>query len=59
MIMKYLDHIALFTNSDVTDDSDKVKLMTVHAAKGLEFPHVFLCALNEGIFPSKKTSPIQ
>ncbi len=33
--------------------------MTVHAAKGLEFPHVFLCALNEGIFPSKKTSTIE
>lgn len=29
--------------------------MTVHSAKGLEFPHVFLCAMNEGIFPSKKT----
>ena len=29
--------------------------MTVHAAKGLEFPHVFLCAMNEGIFPSAKT----
>lgn len=56
LLPDYLDHIALFTNSDVTDDSDKVKLMTVHAAKGLEFPHVFLCALNEGIFPSKKTS---
>ena len=53
LLPDYLDHIALFTNSDVTDDSDKVKLMTVHAAKGLEFPHVFLCALNEGIFPSK------
>ena len=59
LLPDYLDHIALFTNSDVTDDSDKVKLMTVHAAKGLEFPHVFLCALNEGIFPSKKTSTIE
>ena len=29
--------------------------MTVHAAKGLEFPHVFLCCLNEGILPSQKT----
>ena len=57
LLPDYLDHIALFTNSDVTDDSDKVKLMTVHAAKGLEFPHVFLCALNEGIFPSRK--PLQ
>ena len=28
--------------------------MTVHAAKGLEFPHVFLCGMNEGIFPSRK-----
>ena len=36
LLPDYLDHIALFTNSDVTDDSDKVKLMTVHAAKGLE-----------------------
>lgn len=59
LLPDYLDHIALFTNSDVTDDSGKVKLMTVHAAKGLEFPHVFLCALNEGIFPSKKTSTIE
>ena len=36
LLPDYLDHIALFTNSDVTDDSDKVKLMTVHAAKGLD-----------------------
>ena len=51
----YLAHIALFTNSDAEDRSDKVKLMTVHAAKGLEFPYVFLCEMNEGIFPSRKT----
>ena len=51
----YLAHIALFTNSDAEDASDKVKLMTVHAAKGLEFPYVFLCEMNEGIFPSGKT----
>ena len=51
----YLAHIALFTNSDTPEDADKVKLMTVHAAKGLEFPNVFLCELNEGIFPSRKT----
>jgi DNA helicase-2/ATP-dependent DNA helicase PcrA len=29
--------------------------MTVHSAKGLEFPYVFLCAMNEGVFPSRKT----
>lgn len=55
----YLAHVALFTNSDAEDHSDKVKLMTVHTAKGLEFPYVFLCALNEGIFPSKKTNTLQ
>jgi len=33
-----------------------VKLMTVHAAKGLEFPAVFLCGLSEGIFPTKRAN---
>ncbi|WP_235829103.1 ATP-dependent helicase [Christensenella intestinihominis] len=55
----YLAHVALFSNGDAGDAGDKVKLMTVHAAKGLEFPYVFLCAMNEGIFPSKKTSTLQ
>ena len=51
----YLDHIALFTNQDTGDKGDRVRMMTIHTAKGLEFPYVFLCGLNEGIFPSKKT----
>ena len=51
----YLSHVALFTNADGQEAGDKVKLMTVHAAKGLEFPYVFLCEMNEGIFPSRKT----
>lgn len=55
----YLSHVALFTNNDAADNSDKVKLITVHSAKGLEFPYVFLCAMNEGVFPSKKTDTIQ
>lgn len=55
----YVSHVALFTNNDAADNSDKVKLMTVHSAKGLEFPYVFLCAMNEGVFPSKKTDTIQ
>lgn len=54
----YLAHIALFTNSDADDDSDKIRLMTVHAAKGLEFPYVFLCGMNEGVFPSRKTKDL-
>jgi Superfamily I DNA and RNA helicases len=51
----YLAHVALFSNADAADTSDRVKLMTVHAAKGLEFPYVFLCGMNEGVFPSRKT----
>ena len=50
----YLDHAALFTNMDQTDKAQAVKLMTIHAAKGLEFPVVFLCGLSEGIFPGKR-----
>lgn len=52
----YLKHVALFSNMDKNDTADRVKLMTVHTAKGLEFPYVFLCGMAEGIFPSKKTS---
>lgn len=52
----YLTHIALFTSQDVSDHKDQVKLMTIHAAKGLEFPYVFLCSMNEGILPSRKTN---
>lgn len=54
-LVDYLNHAALFTNQDAGDPGDKVRLMTVHTAKGLEFPYVFLCGLNEGIFPSRKT----
>ncbi len=59
MLSHYLAHVALFTNGDVEDTGDKVKLMTVHAAKGLEFPYVFLCAMNEGVFPARKTQSIE
>ena len=59
MLEHYLTHIALYTNSDTESRGDKVKLMTVHAAKGLEFPYVFLCAMNEGVFPSKKTNTLE
>ena len=47
-------HLTLFTNADADTQADRVRMMTVHAAKGLEFPHVFLCGMNEGIFPSRK-----
>ena len=55
----YLAHVALFTNSDTGEVGDRVKLMTVHAAKGLEFAHVFLCSMTEGVLPSRKTDTPQ
>ena len=57
-LVHYLAHVALFTNADAADNGERVKLMTVHAAKGLEFPHVFLCGMNEGIFPTRRTNTI-
>ena len=52
----YLNHVALFSNSDTAQSREAVKCMTVHTAKGLEFPYVFLCSMEEGVFPAKKTS---
>ena len=54
----YLSHVALFSNSDAAARQEAVKLMTVHTAKGLEFPYVFLCGLCEGIFPSTKVKTL-
>lgn len=51
---EYLSRIALYTNTDLTTQQDTVKMMTIHTAKGLEFPFVFVCGMNEGVFPSKK-----
>ncbi len=48
----YLDQVALYTNLDTSAlGDDRVRLMTVHNAKGLEFPHVLLAGLEEGLFP--------
>lgn len=50
----YLSHVALYTNSDLGTTKNAIRFMTVHTAKGLEFPVVFLCGMNENMFPSKK-----
>lgn len=55
-VMEYLNSVALYTNDDKTVDSDSVKLMTIHSAKGLEFDYVFLVAANENILPSRRIS---
>jgi DNA helicase-2/ATP-dependent DNA helicase PcrA len=52
----YLQEISLYTDLDFEDeDVDKVKLMTIHTSKGLEFPYVFLIGFNEGILPSHRS----
>ncbi len=50
----YLQDIALYTNADYRATDDAVRLMTIHQAKGLEFPYVFVMGLNEGVFPSHR-----
>lgn len=52
----FLSRIALLTNLDHEDQRESVKLMTIHTAKGMEFPYVFLCGMNEGVFPSRRIS---
>ena len=55
---EFLSKVALLTNLDKKDQRRAVKLMTIHTAKGMEFPYVFICGLNEGVFPSRKiTTP--
>jgi DNA helicase-2/ATP-dependent DNA helicase PcrA len=51
----FLDHAALASDTDQFDPNSRVTLMTLHAAKGLEFPLVFLAGLEEGLFPHSRT----
>lgn len=51
---EYLQNIALYTDRDETEENDALQLMTVHAAKGLEFDTVFVSDLNDGIFPNER-----
>ncbi|MDY5817853.1 MAG: ATP-dependent helicase [Treponema sp.] len=55
----YLAHAALYTNADIENSKNAIRLMTVHTAKGLEFPVVFIAGLNENTFPSKKTDTLE
>ena len=52
---QFLDHAALVADADAYDERAQITLMTLHAAKGLEFPLVFLCGMEEGLFPHSRT----
>lgn len=52
-LSEFLEEVALVSDIDnLTEDNNVVVLMTLHSAKGLEFPYVYLCGMEEGIFPS-------
>jgi DNA helicase-2/ATP-dependent DNA helicase PcrA len=50
----FLEHVSLVMDNDANDDEEKVTIMTIHAAKGLEFDNVFLPGWEEGVFPSQR-----
>ncbi|MCW1430064.1 ATP-dependent helicase [Novosphingobium sp. JCM 18896] len=50
----FLEHVSLVMDNDAADDVEKVTIMTIHAAKGLEFDNVFLPGWEEGVFPSQR-----
>jgi len=50
----FLEHVSLVMDNDAASDEETVTIMTMHAAKGLEFDHVFLPGWEEGVFPSQR-----
>jgi len=53
---EYLESIALFADTDELEESDRVTLMTLHNAKGLEFPYVFMTGMEENLFPHERST---
>jgi len=51
----FLEHVSLVMDNDAASDVEKVTIMTIHAAKGLEFDNVFLPGWEEGVFPSQRS----
>ena len=58
-LSKYLQDVALYSETDKDIHSEKVSLMSIHMAKGLEFPIVYVVGLEENLFPSIMSLPLQ
>ena len=56
ILRDYLESIALFSETDNLEDADRVLLMTLHNAKGLEFPYVFMTGMEENLFPHERST---
>ena len=54
-VYDYLQNVNLLSDTDKTEDSNGISLMTIHAAKGLEYDVVFLAGMEDGLFPSLRT----
>ena len=54
-LREFLDHAALVSDQDAYDERSPISLMTLHTAKGLEFPVVFIMGLEEGLFPHSRS----
>ena len=54
-LQDFLEHVSLATSADQEWEGEKINLMTMHAAKGLEFDVVFLPGWEEGLFPHQKS----
>jgi len=54
-VAEFLDHAALVSDADTVDERAQVSLLTVHNAKGLEFPVVFIAGLEQGLFPHSRS----
>ena len=61
VIEEFMEQVALVADTDQLDDDNQVVLMTLHSAKGLEFPTVFLAGVEEGVFPHSRalTEPVE
>ncbi len=54
-VAEFLDHAALVSDADSVDEGAQISLLTMHNAKGLEFPYVFIAGMEEGLFPHSRS----